>query len=392
MRTIHRVTMLFVALFVLYVGATGSLLQAIDLHALITHAPATDPNMLSIREGITGPPGFPVIAAADYGAPALPASLNLDASLATVLKAARSSLGGAPLDYLELRMANGAPVGQVQSQNRLLRFDAATGAALPAPQPQRGRGGPGGPRSPHDIVKDLHRFSTFGNWTGWLDFATGVGLFVMVVSGLLLHFKLMADRAALGRRGLFWSAGGAWRNVHRGVSLVASVFVLVVAVTGILMTIDNLFVNQFIAAGGFRKMAPTASPLADADLPNMLHTTLAAVPGTPIKVIRLRIFAGMPQGVVITGGDTAQLVFNATTGHTAGETEPGYPYSGFPFGWQEHELVKQIHRGDYFGLTGRWMDLLAGLSMVFLSISGMVMYADLYAKRRKLGRSAIFWK
>jgi len=100
----------------------------------------------------------------------------------------------------------------------------------------------------------------------------------------------------------------------------------------------------------------------------------------------------MPQGVLITGGDdTQQLVFNADTGKRASMTEPGYPYTGFPFGWEEHELVKKIHRGDALGIPGRLMDLFAGFSLVFLSASGLVMYLDLLRRRRRSGRNQLFW-
>ena len=101
----------------------------------------------------------------------------------------------------------------------------------------------------------------------------------------------------------------------------------------------------------------------------------------------------MPQGVVVTGlgDDTQQTVFNAVTGRRVGLTEPGYPPTGFPFGWQAHQIAKQIHRGSYIGLSGRWMDLFGGLSMVYLSLSGAVMYFELWNRRRRSGRRALLW-
>jgi hypothetical protein len=128
----------------------------------------------------------------------------------------------------------------------------------------------------------------------------------------------------------------------------------------------------------------------------MLSTTLrsfnAAMPHTPMRVLRLRVYGGMPQGVIVTGnGEAVQVVINAHTGRRASQTEPGYPEVGFPFGWQAHQIAKQIHRGDYIGLSGRWMDLLAGLSMVFLSISAAVMYFNMWSKRRQSGRTALIW-
>ena len=94
-----------------------------------------------------------------------------------------------------------------------------------------------------------------------------------------------------------------------------------------------------------------STPLSDAKVPAMLGTTLsayrAAQDASPIKVLRLRHFSGMPQGVIVAGvgDDTHQLVYNADTGKSASMTEPSYPYSGFPFGWEEHELVKLAAQG-----------------------------------------------
>lgn len=87
----------------------------------------------------------------------------------------------------------------------------------------------------------------------------------------------------------------------------------------------------------------------------MLQTTLrayqVAVPDVPARVIRVRYNGGMPRGVIITGeAEARQLVFNAATGRRATETEPGYPASGFPFGWQAHQWAKSVHCGDFFGM------------------------------------------
>ena len=129
----------------------------------------------------------------------------------------------------------------------------------------------------------------------------------------------------------------------------------------------------------------------------MIATTLTAYKSSrseqPLKVFRLRVFGGMPQGVLIAGlgDDTQQLVFNAATGRRAGLTEPGYPSTGFPFGWQAHQIAKQVHRGSYFGMTGRWLDLFGGLSIVYLSVSGIVMYGDMWNRRRRAGRKALLW-
>jgi uncharacterized iron-regulated membrane protein len=128
----------------------------------------------------------------------------------------------------------------------------------------------------------------------------------------------------------------------------------------------------------------------------MLETTLAAyrsaMPGAATRVLRLRYFSGMAQGVVIADDeDTTQLVFSTATGRQVSETEPGYPNTGFPLGWQGHETLKRIHRGDYFGMSGRWAEFTAGLAILYLSISGLKMYYDVWRRRRTAGRHGLFW-
>ena len=118
--------------------------------------------------------------------------------------------------------------------------------------------------------------------------------------------------------------------------------------------------------------------------------------GTPIKVIRLRTNGTMKQGAVIAEderpGWAQQLVFNAESGKPASLTEPEYPRSNFPFGVQTHENMKHFHSGEMFGVSGQTMNLFAGLSLLFLSISGLTVYIEMWLKRRKAGRGSFFWK
>lgn len=259
----------------------------------------------------------------------------------------------------------------------------------------------------HQKFKELHRVSVLGDNWELVNALIGIGLFSMIVTGLVLYFRLLRARKRAGLNALFWSAGGWWRSTHRAVSLVAAVFLLVVSLSGALLSFDSFALGVYVMAhhsshnGRFPvgMVGDLSSPLRDAELPAMLRTTLsayhAAYGAAPIKVLRLRYYAGMPQGLIIAGGssdeDTHQVVFNAGTGARASMTEASYPYQGFPFGWREHELMKQIHRGDAFGVPGRLMDVFAGLSLVFLSASGIYLYVDLLRRRWRGGRKAFFW-
>lgn len=201
----------------------------------------------------------------------------------------------------------------------------------------------------------------------------------------------LAARARMHRSGLYWFAGGWWRSLHRLFAATAAAFLVVVVFSGTIEAINSGGTAIYrIVHNGLRPglTADVFSPLADSELIPMLHTTLTALrsvsPATPVKVVRLRDFAGMPQGIVVTGeADTRQFAFNAATGQRARFQGPGYPETGMTLGWQWHQTFKRIHRGDVIGLTGRWMSLFTGLSLLFLSVSGAVMYFDLRKRRRK---------
>jgi hypothetical protein len=199
------------------------------------------------------------------------------------------------------------------------------------------------------------------------------------------------------------------RRLHRWLSILAAALVLYVAVTGMIMAFDSVWTTAYMARNGLvfsgggpptalLKMFANDGTVADPELAPMLRTTLAAAgdrvsAALPARVLRLRTYGGMAQGVIVTGDEVAeQLVFNAKTGQPASLYEEGYPKTPMPLQWNVHEVAKRLHRGDYFGLTGRWMDLLTGLAILFLTISGMVMYLQLYRVRRKRGQRQLFWK
>ncbi len=398
MRTVHRVVSLFVVLVTLYLGVTGTLIQLIDLRTLARHAPATDPEMMAIREDKDGPDDFAVLETAEYTAPALPADFDYQGALPRLVDAAHAALGKAPVDFAEMRMLEGGPIGRVRSGQQLLRFDFATGQALVSPVPRRERAAP----STRNTIKWLHRMTTFGDWALWINPAVGIALGVFVVTGVVMYWQLLSARKRIKRPQWFWVAGGWWRTLHRWLSIVAAVFILGIALSGTWLAVESLVFGFYLAHHLPQPGQPfvresSVTPLQDAQLPAMLTTTLggykSSLADQPLKVLRLRIYGGMPQGVVVTGlGDgTQQTVFNAVTGRMVGLTEPGYPPTGFPFGWQAHQIAKQIHRGSYIGLSGRWMDLFGGLSMIFLSLSGAIMYFDLWNRRRRSGRRALLW-
>ena len=395
MRTVHRLVAAFVVLFGIYIASTGILIQALDLRALLTHAPADDPTMQAIRVGHDGPPNYQVIREPDYAAQPLPADFDIVATVAALYRGGRALIGDAPVGFLEVRMEDGKPVGVLGSKGEVFRFDAA-GAPLGAPSALQLP--PLSLPSFRNTVKDVHRMREFSPAAIAIDALAGVALCVLLLTGAVLYFQLLRARLRIRRRGLFWRAGGWWRTLHRAVAVVAAVLLVVVALSGIVLGLSSIGVaiNQALHHGRPGLTIDASTPLQEGELAGMVRTTLGAyrafAPNTPIKVLRLRYFGGMPQGVIIAGSDSAQQwVFNAADGRVAGEAEHGYPDTGMPFGWQVDQIAKQIHRGDFIGLSGRWLDLAAGLSLLYLSVSGAVMYWELWSKRRRTGRRAFLW-
>jgi PepSY-associated TM region len=224
-RFVHRSAMVFGALFLIYVGITGVILQGIDLKTVAAYLPATDATMQSIRDGISGPPNFYVITNADYAAPSFPKSFDSQAAIRVVSEAARQTFGKENVDFVELRMRGSHPVGVVQAAGRLDTFDAqngklvATSAAKPIEIPNR-------PGSARDVVKSWHRMVAFGSFVAWVELATTLMLVIMTISGLGLYARMLILELKNGRRSLFWFRGDGWRALHRSVALVAAAFLL----------------------------------------------------------------------------------------------------------------------------------------------------------------------
>ena len=402
-RPLHRAVATVIMVLAGYFAVTGLMIQAVDIGTIVRHAPADSPGMMAIRESLDGPPNFAVIRTSDYAAPALPAHFPFAATALRALALARRGISpNAPLKFVEWRVVDRRPIWQGQFGDQVVRVDPAADTVHivpPAPPPKP-------VQSWHATLKSWHRLWALGDRMLWINALVGIGLMIMIASGLRLYFQLLSARHRMGRRGAFWRNGGWLRSLHRGIAIVAAVPLLVVSITGTLLSFDSFAFGIYRSlhrselVGGFAPpgmVDDQSSPMSADEVPGMLTTTLQAFrrdhPATPIKVLRLRYFAGVPQGVIVTGGaDVQQLVYNSHSGRRVGMSGPTYPFAGFPLGWQLHETIKRIHRGDILGLPGRLLDVAAGLSLAFLSISGLLMYVDLLRRRRKAGRKGLFWR
>ena len=417
---VHRWVSILAVLFTLYLSVTGSLIQLIDLKGLLLHSSPYDPNLQAMRGDVNGPGDYAVIGPAYYLARPMPAGTDYPALFGRTLAATRKAAGDTPIRYLELLEAGGRVEGIAQlddhpadpagaeprfptPRHTTLVFDAATGAPLP------GAGVPlhnvESQQAPRIVIKSLHRMTTFGNWALWINIFVAVGLLTLIVTGVCAYAKQYRARSRMGRKALFWKAQDWWRTLHRAFSVVCALFLTILVASGLWLAVESLvfgyrMADQFAEARATGRppamQADAFTPLLDAAVPQLARVTAGAYaadhPDLPPRAVRLRVYAGYAQGVVIGGeGEARQLVYDARTGAPMRETESGYPEVGFPFGWQTHQWAKQVHNGSMIGLTGRGISLLSGLALLYLSISGIVMYLNLYRRRARNGRKALFW-
>jgi uncharacterized iron-regulated membrane protein len=356
---------------------------------------------LLIRQHHNGPANFFVVSAPDYTAAALPATLNWDIAIQQAARLGHEAAPGALLRLVELRSFSGKVVGHVQMDDRNLAFDLATGKPLPSealPKPPL----PSDFTSPRQDFKALHRFNFLGPAATAPDVLAGVAFFALLATGLVHYLRIYKQRRKMGKRVFFWDGGGWWRMLHRWISMFSVIVVLSLSVTGTLLAINSMGVplHSWLhpRSDGLNPFQDDfSSPLQDAELPGMTHATLTAFnrarPGVGVKVLRLRYFAGFPQGIVVAADrDTTQWVYNTNTRAQMGLSEKGYPELGMPFGWEWNQRLKRIHRGDVFGMTGRWTVTVSGLAVVYLSISGLVLYYQAWVRRYRAGRPGLLWK
>lgn len=395
----HRLCALAGALLIAYIVVTGAGIQLSDMRALVTHAPETDPDMLMMRQHIDGPPNYAVVSPSDYTAPSLPAALDYQAALAKGAALGRAAAPGADLRLVEVRMVDGKPALHVQMGTRHLVFDQATGAPLPAnslPKPAQTRND-----ALRASFKYFHKFTFWGRWATGINALAAIGLCVLILTGLTQYVRLYRARLKLDRPQPFWKGGNVWRQLHRWTAAGAGLFVIWIALTGLALSIDNFGAFVSIATATKSKgpdpfTGDLSSPIRDNELASMTQATLSAYhrvkPETGIKVLRLRYFVGYPQGVILAADKTTtQLVFNARTGQRMSMREAGYPNLNFPSGWEWHQRLKRLHRGDAFGMTGRWLDTIGALALIYLCLSGIVMYVQLWRARRRTGRKGLVW-
>jgi len=393
MRKWHRWIMTVFGVLLAYWAVSGLTMAIYDL---------TDHNQIWGIEG--GGPGYRLT---DDAITAL--GIKPPVSYTPGIVTALGTVGAMPIASVDLRMVGLLPRLQFAEANgdraTRVRFNAFTGAAMSDDVADAVAVDP----SNHDFrnwIKSWHRGNIIGFTGQWIGVLTGLSLIAMVVTGVYFYFQLWNARRAIGRSGFFWvSRESIWRRLHRWTAIVSAVFVLNIAVSGVVLALGELILDYYLRYHiGFDPYprptplpAQSSAPLPKDFIPLLQTSYQAALSQNPQALITSVTLVergdGVPHGLVVLGGPAPQtLAFNAVSGAPVADWATGGVQVGQGYYADWHQIVKRIHRGDIIGsFSGRYIDITAGLCFLYLVVSSFVMYTDLFTQREKLGRKGLFW-
>ena len=178
------------------------------------------------------------------------------------------------------------------------------------------------------------------------------------------------------------------RQYHRWVSLMAALFLLVVATTGVILQVQKLTGADADAADhgdeGHAATLTTSmpSPAYAALIGRTLDAARTRSPNTAISSVSLKGEGDGIQGLVTLPGEPPrQITVDARTGRIVRDERR-----------EKDSLLLRIHSGAILGDPGVVLGVLWGSALVILVITGAWVYLDMYRRRRKSsGKSSFFW-
>ena len=176
------------------------------------------------------------------------------------------------------------------------------------------------------------------------------------------------------------------RKIHRWIAIVAVVFLVVVASTGVLLQ-----AQKFTGADeDDPDNAPSSTALSTTTAPTLytgiveraLAVAKARAPGVPIVSVTVKMGENQPTVLIrLPGAPGRQITVDGRSGKLLAD-EPFEPET----------LLKRIHDGSILGDPGVVMGVLWGLALVVLTITGFWVYLDLYRRRARVqGKGKLFW-
>ena len=172
------------------------------------------------------------------------------------------------------------------------------------------------------------------------------------------------------------------RNLHRWVSLPVVLFMLFITVTGVVLS-----VQEMQGEGARNESRPTLPRPANDALLAAATAALPAVQAADPDLKLQRIEFGLS-----SAGATAKFF-------PANRRAPGIEVdfaSGAikklpPPGQSLHGLFVTLHSGKWFGIGGLLVVLVCGVALAVLSVTGLLVYLDMWRRRSGAGKRELFW-
>jgi uncharacterized iron-regulated membrane protein len=179
-----------------------------------------------------------------------------------------------------------------------------------------------------------------------------------------------------------------WRKWHRWIGFPAALFLLWAATTGVLVAFTEFFGEDEALREATRDMispvsVSSASTAWSEPIARAFATAATRATGAPVDTLELQLKGPRPTVTMFTGkpqgGEDRKLVFDARTGLLLS----GEAYADKPF-------LYRLHSGEAFGDGGLVVAMMWGLTLLVLTITGLLIYLKMW-RPGQTGVRKVFW-
>ena len=179
-----------------------------------------------------------------------------------------------------------------------------------------------------------------------------------------------------------------WRKWHRWIGFPAALFLLWAAATGVLVAFTEFFGEDEALREATRDMISPVSVSSAATawsepIARAFATAATRANGAPVDKLEVQLKGPRPTVTMFTGkpqgGEDRKLVFDARTGLLLSEEA----YADKPF-------LYRLHSGEAFGDGGLVVAMMWGLTLLVLTITGLLIYLKMW-RPGQTGVRKVFW-
>ena len=179
------------------------------------------------------------------------------------------------------------------------------------------------------------------------------------------------------------------RKLHRWFGLISGVFMIAIAMTGAALQIEMTLNNH--PASQFAPPLPDVSAIDPSQAERLGDQLEAAIilaqtahPDIAFRSIEVSRAVQQASIVLGEGGFEGRRFQVGKDGQSISEIEARRAN-------QVHKFLIDVHGGFLFGPVGQIISFVMGLVLILFGVSGLVIYFDMFTRRRKVGKKGWFW-